>query len=210
MRLILLSFLTLTIWQTHAQIDLVNRLSQRTDSNFMFKDDPNQLEVIASQSSGWQLKTRSAQISVTDSPRLWIVEPGRIGPDTLQLLQKGKIVLTKIFQVIYRDNPVARWGALSKNTATVPEVIANRRMTLFVAGCNCNGLFRIVSYRMSFVGNQLTDAINIDGTILTAQAIQMIQKLRPGDKIIFEEIHVVGRSDRVRELPPFTITITAP
>jgi hypothetical protein len=52
--------------------------------------------------------------------------------------------------------------------------------------------------------------IRIGGTTLTAEAIAVIQQLRPGDKIVFDEILVTGRNCRIRELPPFTITIAAP
>jgi ASC-1-like (ASCH) protein len=62
---------------------------------------------------------------------------------------------------------------------------------------------------MNFVTGQSAGGkrIAIRGASLTAEAVQQVQQLRPGDKIIFEQILVVCRTCRVREWPPFTITI---
>lgn len=210
MHLPLTIFLTLAIWQTHAQIDLINQTSQRRDSSFLFQEVENHLEVTGGPGTGWKLKARNATVSATDSPRLFTLETSRLGQDTLELLQKGKVVLSKVFQVINIQNPVAHWGALTRNTASVPEVIANKRMTVFVPGCNCAGEWHIVSFSMNFVTDQQPPPIHIEGTILTPEAIRVIQRLRPGDKIIFNEIYAVCRTCRVREWPPFTITIISP
>ena len=210
MRFAFLVVLLLTVGRAHAQIDLMNRTSQRTDSSFIFVGVRNQLEITAGQGTGWQLKARNAVVSVTDSPRLFIVEPDRPGLDTLQLVQKGKVVVTKVFFAKWLTYLAPRWGALTTYTATVPEVIANKRMTIFVRDCNCGGEWRIFRYRMTFLSNQPLKEIRIGGTTLTAEAIAVIQRLRPGDKIVFDEILVTGRNCRIRELPPFTIIIAAP
>ena len=198
------------VGRVRAQIDLVNRTSQRTDSSFIFIGVRNHLEITGGQGATGQLKARNAVVSLSDSPRLFIVEPDKPGPDTLQVIEKGRVVVTKVFISKWLTYLASRWGALTKYTATIPEVIANKRMTLFVRDCNCAAEWRIVGYRMTFVSNQPMNEIRINGAALPAEAIPVIQGLRPGDKIVFNEILVVCRTCRVRELPPFTITIAAP
>jgi hypothetical protein len=62
---------------------------------------------------------------------------------------------------------------------------------------------------MTFVTGQSAGGkrISIQGSMLSPAAIQQIRLLQPGDKIVFEQILVVCRTCRVREWPPFTITI---
>jgi hypothetical protein len=130
MRYCFLLVLSSIVGRAQALIDLTNRTSQRTDSSFIFIGVRNHLEITDGQGAAWQLKARNAVISVTDSPRLFIVEPDRPGLDTLQVIKKGKVVLTKVFMAKWLTNLVVGWGALTKFTATVPEVIANKRMAL--------------------------------------------------------------------------------
>ena len=209
LQFVFLSVFCLAAGKIRAQVDLVNRSIPRTDSAFLFQGVVNRLEVVGVRGTAWQLRARNATVIALDSPSRFMVETDRLGPDTLQVLQKGKVVFTKIFRVIASERPVVRWGALTKATATVAEVIANRRMVMFTPGCNCPGEWHVISFSMNFVTGQSAGGkrIAIPGTAISPEAVQRVQQLRPGDKIVFEQILVVCRTCRIREWPPFVITI---
>ncbi len=64
-------------------------------------------------------------------------------------------------------------------------------------------------FQMTFLTSQSDGGkrIAIGGTDLTPEAITLVRQLHPGDKIVFDQIFVICRTCRVREWPPFTITI---
>ncbi len=105
--LLFLSLLCLVAGRRYAQVGLVNRSVQRTDSAFLFQGVGNRLEITGARGTGWQLRARSAGVTALDSPGQFMVETDQLGPDTLEVLQKGKVVFTKFFRVIVPQNPVA-------------------------------------------------------------------------------------------------------
>lgn len=207
---LLLSLIFFAGLNGYAQTDLINRTVQRRDSDFLCYGLPNIVEVTGVRNVDWQLRTRSAEVRPSDSPWLFSVEPLRWGRDTLSLSRNGKVVLVKIFEVIDVPNPKAHWGALKKDTATKAEIIANRNMILSIPGCNGNMGYRICSFNIKFITDQIAEAgklVPIEGSRLTEGAAGLIAKLVHGDKIEFYSIRVVAKDDRIRELPPFTLVI---
>jgi len=209
MRPILSLMLALAAMMCHAQVDLINRTVIRRDSSFIFEGMTNELVVTGTAARNWQLKARNAGIWPTDSSRVFAVRSYRIGADTFSLLQNGKVVLKKVFNVISSGNPVLRWGTLKTDTATTTEIIANKRMVMLLPGadhCPC----RIVSFEIGFITAQSIERTNIsriEGNVLTPEAAGQISKLIHGDKVVFGPVRVNAFDGRTREIPGFTIVI---
>ena len=209
-RFILLLFLTFSALNCSAQIDMLNHTVMRMDSNFVFSEVRNIFTITGAKSVTWQLKARHAQIVHADSPWLFIVESSRLGADTFFLIQNAIIVLTKIFNVIPVPPIVVRWGVLKTDTATTIEVIANRRITVSIPGCNNCPTFRIFGFTIDFITDQLPASnkmIKVYSNMLSETAANLISKLSHGDKVVFSKILAEGADSRIRELPGFTIVI---
>ena len=103
----------------------------------------------------------------------------------------------------------ARLGNITTGSATVPEVIANRSIIIFIPGykdLHCVA----VDFELDLVADQIPDWQKItrnQGASLTPESIALIRHLRAGNKITFNEIRVKCRNCRIRTLPPFTLTI---
>ena len=210
MRYILLLFLSFSALSCCAQIDIINRTVTRRDSSFVFANMQNLVVITGTQKATFELKANHAQIKHADSAWLFMVETSRLGEDTFFIIRNKTLILTKIFKVIPEPPIKVRWGILQKDTATITEVIANRRMIMWMPGCNyCPGC-RVFGFNIGFTTDNLAaknKAIRIEGSELTENAANLISKLGHGDKVNFSFI-VVGAFDaRLREYPPFTIVI---
>jgi hypothetical protein len=153
-----------------SQQGLINRSALRQDSAFLFIQEENVVEITGYNNAAWKLLAKHAEVRNSDSPWLFQVTPEDSRPDTLQLFRNGKIVLTKTFYCIEAENPRVRLGNITGNWATVPEIIANRRLVVFTPGANilhCT----VIDFEL----------------VLTAD--------------------LVPDYCRIRELPPFTLTI---
>jgi hypothetical protein len=202
--------LVLATRTSQAQFDLMNRTVVSHDSNFLFKNESNELVIVNYSPGNWRLTARYAEVRKTDSPWLFIVEPKETGTDTLRLLRNGVTVVQKAFQVNNVSGIVVCWGAIRKDSATVSEILANKKLIAFVPGCNCNWGIHIFSFQLELVTDVFPEWKKIhklDGIALTPETIELIRQLKPGDKMIFKEIVAVARNGRVRVLPPFSITI---
>jgi hypothetical protein len=200
---------SLLLTQVDAQLGLINRTTTRQDSAFLFIADDNNLQITGFTSSNWKLTAKRASIETSDSPWLFRVISDQSGPDTLQLYRNGKLVLTKIFYVIEGANIICRLGAITDSTATIEQIIANRRLRAFSPG---NADFRciVIDFEIHLIAAQLPDwkkMLKIQGTNLTSDANDRIRQLRPGDKITFASARIKCSGCRTRELPPFTLTI---
>jgi hypothetical protein len=193
-----------------AQIDIVNRTVTRRDSNFAFEKERNLFAITGPKNVKWQLRSIHAKIEPTDSAWLFDVEPSRLGADTFFLIRNGIVVLTKTFEVIPEPPFILRWGVLKTDTATAPEVIANRRMIMSIPGRSDCPSCNIFSFVISLISDQApahNKMIKVQGNVLTPEVANIISKLTHGDKIVFSNIILVAFDARLREMPGFTIVI---
>jgi hypothetical protein len=210
MRYIFYILFILAACRSHAQSDLINRTVLRRDSNFLFRDEYNELVIVPYTPGKWQLTARFADVQKTDSPWLFIVQTMQKGTDTLRLLRNGVTVAQKLFRVIETPDLVLRLGVIRKDSATVSEVLANKKIVGFVPGCDCKWGIRIICFELELITNVFPGwkkAHKIDGNMLTPETTELIRQLKSGDKIIFKELRVITRNSRVRVHPGFTITI---
>jgi hypothetical protein len=210
MRIFLVLLLSVDVLCCSAQIDIVNRTVMRKDSSFAFNGEKNLFAIMGPQNVKWQLRANYTQIEGTDSAWLFNVEPNRLGADTFFLIRNGTVVLRKIFEVIPEPPFVLRWGVLKTDTATAPEIVANRRMIMSIPDRSDCPKCKIIRFDIGLASDQVSTQdklIRIEGNMLTKTAANLISKLGHGDKVAFSSIRVVAGDGRVRELPGFTIVI---
>ena len=199
MRLIITLLALLSAFISNGQIDLKNQTAVRQDSSFLFYKEDNEVIITGSDNAGWQLKAAHSDVGPNGIPNHYNVIPNKSGPDTLRLFKNGKLVLTKVFYSIPATDPVCYWGALRGNKASVAEIIANKKIVCFQPGIT--GRWSVFHWKLILETNEVPEALKMqDGgnNILTADMIEAIRKLSPGDKITFKDITVACPSCRVR------------
>ena len=203
--------LSLLLTATNAQTGLINRTTIRQDSAFLFRSDDNHLQITDYTAAKWKLTAKLASVETTDSPWLFkvIANYAGSGRDTLQLYRNGKLVLTKIFYVIEAADIICRLGGITDSAATIAQIIANKKLRAFSPG-NADFRCAVIDFEIDLTAAQLPDwtkTLKIEGTELTPEADDRIRQLRPGDKITFASVRIKCNQCRIRELPPFTLTI---
>jgi hypothetical protein len=69
--------------------------------------------------------------------------------------------------------------------------------------------FKVVSYKLAGIGGNIPQyqESNNEGNRWSGGAAAIVAKASPGTNILFNEIRVVGRDGRTRELPPMVFTL---
>ena len=207
---LIVSLMIISCLRSHAQTNLLNRTSRRTDSNFVYREVSNVFGVTGGKNVKWHLIAKHSDVAATDSPWLFKVVSSRPGADTFFLSRNGTVILTKIFYVISLSPPYVHWGVLKKDTATKEEVIANRRMIVSLRECDSCLHFTVFAFSIKFITDQFPEyqkMIKVQGDELTGDAVSLIGKLTHGDKVVFDRILVEAHYSRIREMPGFTIFI---
>ena len=112
------------------------------------------------------------------------------------------------FRVRKIGDIVARYGGLKDSTATVNYLLANPFIYVDIPGSYYKHNINITSFSATFIGGDFDSLVTVStGTRLTTQQIEIIKKLKSGNKIYFNNIYAVGPDSRRRKLSPFTIII---
>lgn len=105
---------------------------------------------------------------------------------------------------------IVKVGNIIKDTASTNEIIANRGLRIILKGYPKDFKIAVLGFCITTINNNSdTLAVNVgaNGNFLSKDQIQELKKLHGYGKIIFHSIRAAGVSGKVRELPPFSLTV---
>ena len=151
----------------------------------------------------------SGRLTSLDSNKYLIIVQEEAKPVILTFLKGANIVLSDTFHVKIVPIPIPRLANLKDTFGTVNQIVLNPFLTIVLPGCNLKNNFSIISFRTSLIKieGETTTLGLVAGHVLPADQIEAIKLLRPGDKIMFDDIRVIGPDDRTRKLGSLIITI---
>jgi hypothetical protein len=132
----------------------------------------------------------------TDDCMMWYSEKG-------QLVFKQKFICRTI-----NSEVTVKYGGIKDSIASVNQLLANPFLYIDLPGSYYKHNYYITSFNAIFISQDLDSLkTNSLGSLLTNEQKEIIKKLKPRDKIFFDEIYGLSPDGRRRKLKSFTITI---
>jgi hypothetical protein len=138
----------------------------------------------------------------------YIAKPTTPGVGKIVVNSAGKIKEFPM-RVKYLPNPTGFVGTKSSGAIPSAEFKAIGGVIARLENSDFESPFKVVSYKVGAVGGNIASyqqAVN-DGNRWSGAAGQIISKCSPGTTVFFDEIHVVGRDGRNRELNPMVFNL---
>ncbi|MCG2614312.1 hypothetical protein LZZ85_08460 [Terrimonas sp. NA20] len=137
--------------------------------------------------------------------------PGTVKVDVYRKVQGDRRLLTsKVFRSVLLSRPKARLMAAADSNLSVGVIIANPQLETFYPGSQFKSDCDISSFMLKITdsnGEELLEQTGGEENRLTEKMITLIRKLKPGDKLFFDEIRVFCRDGRGQKFEPFTVYI---
>lgn len=103
---------------------------------------------------------------------------------------------------------VIRLAGVKDSIASIHQILANPFLISELPGSYFKTPLNITSFTATFIGASLDSLkTNAMENLFTKEQIDLIERLRRGDKILFEETYFFWPDGRRRKYPPFTIKI---
>jgi gliding motility-associated protein GldM len=136
------------------------------------------------------------------------IVPTTPGEGKIIVNAKGKITEFKM-RVKYLPDPTGFVGTSKGGGMSSAIFKANGRLLAKLEGSEFQSQFRVVSYKLAAVGGNIPQYIEAsnEGPGWTGSAANIVSKASPGTNIFFDQIRVVGKDGRQRELPPMVFNL---
>ncbi|MDR3717053.1 MAG: gliding motility protein GldM [Puia sp.] len=138
----------------------------------------------------------------------YIAKPTTPGTADIIVNSAGKIAKFGM-RVKYLPNPTAFVGAKSGGSMGSSEFKANGGVLARLENSDFESPFKVLSFKVGAVGGSIASyqQANNDGARFSGNAATLISKCSPGTTVFIDEIHVVGRDGRNRELSPLVFKL---
>ena len=138
----------------------------------------------------------------------WVAVPKTPGMGKIIVEAEGKRTEFEM-RIKYLPNPTGFVGTKNGGSMSSAEFKANGGLRAVLDNSEFISPFRVMSYKLAALGgniSQYTEAAN-EGPRWTGQAASIVSRATPGTNIFFDQIRVMGKDGRVRELPPMVFNL---
>jgi len=134
--------------------------------------------------------------------------------NTLRVFKMGKEIYNHKYVVKNTNGPLVRLGIVKDSIAAKEDILFAPRLVGFMPDCYLKFNYRLVGYNISlYRGNNVEliykhdidlNMVNFDDHVKNE-----IKLMKKGDKIVIEQIKILGRGDNgcCRDMPPIKIII---
>jgi len=138
----------------------------------------------------------------------YVVKPTSPGLAKIVVNSAGKVAEFPM-RVKYLPDPIGFIGTHKGGAISSAEFKAIGGLIAKLEGSEFESPFKVVSYKLAAIGGNISsyqEAPN-EGNRWTGNAANLVAKASPGTVIYFDAVRVVGRDNRVRELPPMVFNL---
>jgi len=119
------------------------------------------------------------------------VIPEKLGVDTIKVFKNKKLISTNLFTVSKCDfNPIGNLSFVSDSLISINQILSNPYLVITNSQCEYNFRFVIYNFRLNVERKNNGPIISTYSSIriLTDEMISIIKQLKPGDRILFDEV----------------------
>jgi gliding motility-associated protein GldM len=138
----------------------------------------------------------------------WIAVPTTPGMGKIIVDADGKKTYFDM-RVKYLPNPTGFVGGKTGGGISAAEFKANGGMIAKLDNTEFISPFKVVSYKVAALGGPISAyrEANNEGNRWSGAAASLISQAGPGTNVFFDNVRVVGKDGRVRELPPMVFNL---
>jgi hypothetical protein len=176
--------------------------------NVLYVKEDNPVKI-----SGGSVGAEKVHVSFTNG------EITRTGGDDYNVVPttpgEGKIIVNangKVtefpMRVKYLPDPIGFIGTHKGGAISSAEFKAIGGLLAKLEGSEFQSSFKVVGYKLAAIGGnvpQYVEATN-EGPRWSGQAANIVSKASPGTNIFFDQVRVMGKDGRTRELPPMVFS----
>jgi hypothetical protein len=206
MRLTIVCLFAFYAFGARAQVDIVNTNLTKPEISHLYVGIDNPIKIKGKPGVKYGLISSSGtsiqKTAVVNEFRLLAIS--RAGYDTLKVTLAGKVIYKEVFNIKTIPYPIVRAGNITKDKVTTAELLAQPMLTVFLPDCYLNLSYRIQQFTFYWSKGKSETCTGPD---FSQNLILIINKLKPGDVVYFEDIHLKGGPDDGPRALPIKLTI---
>lgn len=191
-----------------AQVKIQNVSLFNPTLNILYVGIDNKLKITGLKDVSRTMITVNNKSFYPSKSNIFLLGMSTKGKSVLRAYDRNKIIFKKEFLIDIIPEPKISLAGFSNTSLSIPQILKYNYLKSELPNCKLKINFPIVSFNMIIISKN-QDTINISNKIyskiIPLQQERIIEKLKSGDKLIFEEIRVNGPDDLF--LQPFYIII---
>jgi len=188
-----------------AQVDIINQNLVDDAPDILYFGTDNHLVVSGHNGRNIKLTVDGGSVSVRDEGfNVKVIKPGSV---SVEVYNGNQEIIKQKFSVHRVSNPVVHLGSIKDSKASVTEILKNAFLVIRLPGCYYKHDLKVISFDLVISNRVVIKVIKGKGYIFNHDMKEAIQKLKPGNKLFFENIRVRGSDSITRIMPILEIKI---
>ena len=191
-----------------AQVSIRNTSLINPDSNLLYIGHEQFISVTGIPKSA-VLKHSQSKYAFKKNSDLYAVVPTGIGFDTLQIVDGKQVIFEKVYALVPLQMPKIYVSNSTDSILSKDRMLMIPNLTIQAVGCQFDFKTIVRRYAVTLFRNEIAlDSFELTSSDFSQQFIQALKKLKPGDKVQFENIRAAWNPDyTIRAFGNKTITI---
>jgi len=178
--------------------------------NVLYVGEENPLTI-----SGGSVGSEKVSVSFSGSGNIskvggdkYVAKPSAPGMAKILVNSAGKIAEFPM-RVKFLPDPTGFIGTKKGGAISSAEFKAIGGLLAKLENSEFESPFRVVSYKLAAIGGNVPQYMeaNNEGNRWSGSAANIVSKASPGTNVFFDQIRVIGRDGRTRELPPMVFSL---
>ena len=208
MKLIGFSLFTILSGTAYGQVNIINESLTDSSMNIFYIGADNKIRITGitdnynitiSGGGGILHKAGKGQYFV------WVLAPTDLCE--LVLLKGTRKILQKNYKVRTMADQIATLSGIKDTTVSRNRILLNPFLSIVIPNCYYQHNVRVVSFTAAFIYENDSIPTTAIDNLLSQEQLRLVKEAVAGSKIYFDNIRVLGPSDRTRKLSPFWIKI---
>ena len=191
-----------------AQVSIRNTSLIKPDTNLLYIGHEQMFSITGAPKNA-VLKHSQSQYAFKQNGNEYAVVPTGIGFDTLQIVDGKKVIFEKAYALLPLQMPKIYVSNSTDTILSKDRLLMIPSLTIQAVGCQFDFKTIVRRYAVTIFRNEIAlDSFELTSSDFSQQLIQVLKKLKPGDKVHFENIRAAWNPDyTIRAFGDKTITI---
>lgn len=194
---------------SYGQIEIINQSLTDSSLNLLYIGVENYIEIKS------QKKLKEVQLTIAGATgnltkigdEKFVVRVNSADSCTLNILQSGKLLKKKLYQIKTIPDPIATLNGIKDTTISKSKFLVNPILSIVFPNCYYRSNLQIISFQATFIESGDSTFTFAHNNYLSEEQIKLAKQLSPGSKVYFDGIRARGPDSRTSALKPFWIKI---
>jgi len=175
-----------------------------TKSNFLYRNIDNPATVLVPGKAQKDIKVTISDGTIVSGSSGYTFKPSRVGTAVVSVFVKDKLMKKVEFKVI---ELVAKASGHKSGDLDKSLLLTNAKITAEVEGAELPIKFKVTSFSVSAMVDGDQVSVKATGELLTNEQINLIKKIESGDRLLINQIKVLGSDGAQKEVSDLVFNI---